>query len=82
MDFVNESDDDHMSTDMLEYIRDGSQSHPNVNSREARYKICDSIQQRQSEWTVALKYRHNMIKGLHKVSKTVVKDISLDLILG
>ena len=34
-----ESDDDPISTEMLEEICDGSQSHLNVNSREARYKI-------------------------------------------
>ena len=30
-----------MSTDMLEDIRDGSQSHPGINRRETRYKIFD-----------------------------------------
>ena len=40
-----ESDHDIISTEMLEDIRDGSQTHPNVNRREARYKICDSIRQ-------------------------------------
>ena len=50
-----ESDHDLISTEMLEYIRDGSQTNPNVNIREARYKICDRIRQRQSEWKVALK---------------------------
>ena len=44
-----------MSTDMLEDIRDRSQSHPNVNKREARNKICDRIKQLQSEWKGALK---------------------------
>ena len=43
-----ESDDEPMSTEMLEDIRDGSQSHPNVNRIEARYKIRDHIRQRQS----------------------------------
>ena len=38
-----ESDHDIISTDMLEDIRDGSQTHPNVNRREAHYKICDRI---------------------------------------
>ena len=33
-----ESDHDIISTDMLEDIRDGSQTHPNVNKREAHYK--------------------------------------------
>ena len=44
-----------ISTEMLEDIRDGSQTHPNVNRREARYKIHDRIRQRQSEWKGALK---------------------------
>ena len=34
-----DSGDEPMSTDMLEYICDGSQSYLNVNSRYARYKI-------------------------------------------
>ena len=36
MDSGDESDHYLISTDMLEDIRDGSQSHPNVNKREAR----------------------------------------------
>ena len=43
-----ESDHDFISTEMLEDIRDRSQTHPNVNRREARYKIRDSIRQKQS----------------------------------
>ena len=42
----NESDHDLISTEMLEDIRDGSQTHQNVNRREARYKIRDRIRQR------------------------------------
>ena len=38
MDSGDESDHDLISTEMLEEIRDGSQTHPNVNRREARYK--------------------------------------------
>ena len=41
-----ESDHDLISTEMLEDICDGSQTHPNVNRREARHKICDRIRQR------------------------------------
>ena len=51
MDATNSGDDsnhDIISTDMLEDIRDGSQTHPNVNRREERYKIRDSIRQRKS----------------------------------
>ena len=33
MDYVDESDRDLISTEMLEDIRDGSQLHPNVNQR-------------------------------------------------
>ena len=50
-----ESDHDIISMEMLEDIQDGSQTHPNVNRREARYKIRDRIRQRQSEWKGELK---------------------------
>ena len=48
---------------MLEDIRDGSQTHPNVNRRESRYKISDRIKQRQLVWKVALKATQLMAKG-------------------
>ena len=75
IDSGDESDHNLISTEMLEDIRDGSQTHPNVNMREARYKIRDCIKQRQSEWKGALKSTRKMGKGLHKVFKTVVKEI-------
>ena len=65
-----ESDNDLISTDMLENIRDRNQSHPNVNRREARYKIRDCIKQIKSEWKGALKATRNIGKGLHKAFKT------------
>ena len=49
MDSGDEADDEPMSTEMLEDIHHGSQSHPNVNSREARYRIRDRIKEVQSE---------------------------------
>ena len=79
MDSVDESDHDPISTEKLEDIRDGIQSCPNVNRREACYKILDPIKQRQSERKGALSAMQNMRKGLHKVFKTVVKEISQDL---
>ena len=79
IDFGNGSDHDIISTEMLEDIRDGSQTHPNVNRREARHKIRDRISQRQSEWKGALKATQNMDKGSRKVINTVVKDIFQDL---
>ena len=74
-----ESDDEYISTEMLEEIWDVSKSHTNVNRREAHYKIRDRIKQTKSEWKGALTATRNMSKGLHKVFKTVVKEISQDL---
>ena len=73
------SDDDHISTETLHDIRDGSQTHPNVDKRESFHKIRDRIKQRQPEWKGALKATRNMGKGLHKVFSTIVKDISQEL---
>ena len=75
MDSGNESDHDLKSTEMLEDICDGSQSHPNVNRREGGYKIRNIIRQRQLEWKGAFKNTQNMGKGLHKVFNTVVNEI-------
>ena len=52
MDAMNSGDESEnylISTEMLEEICGGSQNHPNVNIREARYKISDFIKRRQSE---------------------------------
>ena len=46
--FGDESYHDLVSTEMLEDIRDGSQTHPDFNRREARYKICDCVRKMQS----------------------------------
>ena len=73
LDSSDESDHDLISTEMLQDICDGSQTHPNVNKREAHYIICDRIRQRQSEWKGALKATRSMGKGLHKVFSTVVR---------
>ena len=43
LDSNEKSDHDLISTEMLEDIRDGSQTHPTVNKREARYEIRDRI---------------------------------------
>ena len=74
-----ESDHDLISTEMLQDIRDRSQTHPNVNKRESRYKIRDRIRRRQSEWKEALKATWRTGKGLHKVFKTVVKEVLQEL---
>ena len=82
MDAINsgdKSDHDFISTEMLEDIRDRSQTYPNVNRREARYKKRDHVMQRQSERKGSLKPMQNMGKSLHKLFMTVVKYISQDL---
>ena len=71
-----ESDAEPMSTDTLEDICDGNQSHPSVNRRDACYKICDIIKQSQAKWKEVLLSTWNMRKGLHKVFKDFVHDIS------
>ena len=62
MDSCDDSDGESMSTEMLEGIRDGSQSHPNNNIREVRYKIRNCIKQRQLEWKGSLKLRKTWVK--------------------
>ena len=42
------SDHDLITTEIIEDIHDGNQTHLTVNKREARCKICDCIKQRQS----------------------------------
>ena len=58
-----ESYDEPMSTEMLEDICDRSQSHTNVNTREARYKIHNHIKKRLPEWKGELKAMQNMGQG-------------------
>ena len=70
-----ESDHDLISKETLEDISDGSQTHLNVNKREARYKIRDHVRKRQSERKGALKATRSMGRGLHKVFSTVVKEL-------
>ena len=71
MDSGQESYNDIISTEILENIRDGSQSHTNVNQKEARYIICDRSRQKKSELKGALKATRDMDKGLHKVFNNV-----------
>ena len=76
MDSGDQSDDKPMSKEMLEDIHDCSKSHTRVNRRDTRYKICDCIIQRQTKRKVAPKATQNMVKGLHKVFKAAVNEIS------
>ena len=66
-----ESDAEHMSTDMSEDIRDGGHSHPSINRREAEYRICDHLKKIQAERKGELLSMRKMSRGLHKVFKDV-----------
>ena len=55
LDSNDEPDHDLISTEMLQDIRYGSQTHQNVNKREAHYKIRDRIRKKQSKWKGAVK---------------------------
>ena len=76
MDSGEDSDDEPMSTDMLEDICDGSKYHSIMNRRESRYKINDHIKQIKMEWKGALLSMRKMCTVLHQVFKAVVNDIS------
>ena len=43
------SDDEPLSTNMLEDICDGSQSHPIINRREEGYNVENNFKRRQGE---------------------------------
>ena len=77
---MSEQDTDAINSgDELDHDRDGSQTHTNVNRREARYKIRDRSRERQSQWKGALTATRSIGKSVHKVFSTIVKDISKEL---
>ena len=72
-------DDDLISTETLHDIRDGNQTHLNIDKREARLKIRDRIKQKKSERKGSFRATHKTGKGLHKVFSTIVMEISQEL---
>ena len=48
LDKTEKFNDDHISTETLHDIRDGNQTHPNIDRREACLKIRDHIKQKKS----------------------------------
>ena len=67
-----DSDAEHMSIYMLEDICDRSKSHPIINMREARYKICSNFKHSQEEWKGALFSTQSMDKYLNKIFQAVL----------
>ena len=83
MSLGDESNTEPMSTDMLEDIRDGSQSRRILNRIEAHYNIRDCVKLSQAEWKGALLSTLNMGICLHVLFKAVVGEIfQVLLILG
>ena len=79
LDSGDDSDNEPISTEMLEDISDRSQSCSKSNMREICHKIRDRIKQIQSECKVWFTATQKMAKVTHKVFKTIVKEILQDL---
>ena len=60
----------------LEKIWDGSQIHPDINTRDNIFKIGDCIRQTKNEWKEAELSANIIFKGLHKVFKAVVNELN------
>ena len=75
LDKTEKFDDNLIITETLNDIRDGNQTHPNIDKREARLKIRDRIKQKKLERKGELRATCNMGKGLHKVFSTIVSEI-------
>ena len=56
----------------LHDIRDGNQTNPNIDKRDARLKLHDQIKQNKLQWKGALRATHKMGKGLNRVFNTIV----------
>ena len=79
LDETEKLDDDLISTETLQNIRDGNQTHPKIDKREARLAIRDRIKQKKYQWKGALRATHKMGKGLHRVFSTIVSEILQEL---
>ena len=49
LDETEKFNDDLISTEILHDIRDGNQTHPNIDKREAHLKLRDHIKQNKSQ---------------------------------
>ena len=79
LDETEKFDNDLISTETLHDIRDGNQTHPKMDKREARIAIRDRIKQNKSQWKGALRATHQMGKVLHRVFSTIVSVILQEL---
>ena len=72
-------DDDLINTETFHDIRDGNQTHTNIDKREACLKIRDRIKQKKPKQKGGLRATHKMGKGLHRFFSTIVSEISQEL---
>ena len=72
-------DENLITMETLYDIRDGNQTHPIIDKREAHLSIRDRIKQNKLQWKGALRATHKMGKGLHRVFNTIVSEISQEL---
>ena len=79
LDETEKFDDNLISTKTLHDIRDGNQTHPKIDKREARLAIHDRIKQKKLQWKGELRATHKMGKGLHRVFSTIVSEILQEL---
>ena len=79
LDIKEKFDDDLISTETLQDIRDGNQTHPKIDKREAHMAIRNRIKQKKSQWKGALRATHKMGKGLHRVFSTIISEILQEL---
>ena len=69
----NDYDEGYISMNALECIWDKKYVHPYINARDYILKIHEHIKKTQIEWKVSELSAKRMVKGSHKVFKSVVK---------
>ena len=79
LDETEKFDDDLISTETLHDIRDGNQTHPKIDKREARMAMRDRIKQNKSQCIGAFRATQKMGKGLHRVFRNIVSEILQEL---
>ena len=72
----NEYYDRSISTNALGEIWDGSQIHPELNTRDSRLKIRDYIKQTKNKWKGAEISVKSIVKDSHKVFNDVGNEIN------
>ena len=72
----NDSDDVSISTNTLKEIRVGSQIHTELNTIDARFKICGRIRETENELKGSELSAKRMDKGLYKAFKSVLNQLN------